>query len=180
MTGDGQERFGGCIDTFTGGKFWPLDPRPEEIDIRDIAHALSLQCRYLGHAKEFYSVAQHSRIVAGLASGPNKLWGLLHDAAEAYIGDMVRPIKGQMGEYCAAEARIMRAVAERFGLAGELPAEIDDIDGRMLINEKLVLFGVNAWEPPTPDSRPLPITVQPWRSQVAEHEFLLYFGRLAM
>lgn len=90
-----------CIQTYTGRKFWPLDPRPEDVCIEDIAHALSLKCRFGGHCKRFYSVAQHSVLVCntlnanGGRSSPTLLMqGLMHDAAEAYLPDFPSPIKG--------------------------------------------------------------------------------------
>ena len=80
------------IVTYTGRRFHPLDPKPEEINIRDIAHALSNMPRFTGHTKEFYSVAQHSYLVSCL-SRPNELFGLLHDASEAYLCDISTPVK---------------------------------------------------------------------------------------
>lgn len=85
-----------CIQTFTGKKFWPLAPRVEDICIEDIAHALSLKCRFGGHCKVFYSVAQHCVLVSELLEPSTEstlLWGLLHDAAEAYLPDFPTPIK---------------------------------------------------------------------------------------
>jgi len=79
--------------TFTGKKFYPFSPRIEDIDIVDIAHALSLVCRFGGHLPEHYSVAQHSVLVSYLVPTELSLEGLIHDAAEAYIGDIIRPIK---------------------------------------------------------------------------------------
>lgn len=79
-----------CIQTYTGRKFWPLDPRPEDVCIEDIAHALSLKCRFGGHCKRFYSVAQHGALVCntlnvngGRRSPVLLMQGLMHDAAEA-------------------------------------------------------------------------------------------------
>jgi len=85
-----------CIQTFTGKKFWPLVPRAEDICIEDIAHSLSLKCRFGGHCGMFYSVAQHSVLVSELLEPSTEstlLWGLLHDAAEAYLPDFSAPIK---------------------------------------------------------------------------------------
>jgi len=84
-------RIGDWIQTYTGKRFWPLDPRPEDVDILDIAHSLSLLCRFTGHTSSFYSVSQHSILVAQEVPKRLRLWALFHDAAEAYIGDIARP-----------------------------------------------------------------------------------------
>src|SRR5579885_2784587 len=86
-------RHGDWIQTYCGVAFYPLDPRPEEILIEDIAHALSMLCRFTGHVKRFYSVAQHCVYVSHRCDPKDALWGLLHDAAEAYLNDISRPVK---------------------------------------------------------------------------------------
>src|SRR4051794_15527189 len=86
-------RRGGWITTFSRRQFWPLDPHSDEIHIEDIAHSLSQQCRFGGHSRSFYSVAQHSCLVSALCKANDALWGLLHDASEAYLGDIPRPLK---------------------------------------------------------------------------------------
>ncbi len=118
------------LHTFTGKKFYPLDPKAEDISIVDIAHGLSNVCRYGGQCKEFYSVAQHSVLCAWEASHENKKWALLHDASEAYIGDIVHPLKvtEQYEAYRAAEEILMAAVCERFGLPVEMPEEVHEVD----------------------------------------------------
>ncbi|MBY0513267.1 MAG: hypothetical protein K2P78_05075 [Gemmataceae bacterium] len=92
-TTDGGTRRGDWIQTATGHKFWPLDPRPGDVDVRDVAHALSNLCRFTGHAREFYSVAQHSVLASRIVPPASALAALLHDAAEAYMGDVARPWK---------------------------------------------------------------------------------------
>jgi len=101
-----------CIHTFSGIAFDLLDPKPEMILVEDIVHSLSLINRFNGAAKFPYSVAQHSLYVAGLLPPELKLQGLLHDAPEAYVGDMVSPLKKIMTEYKEVEAGIARVVAE--------------------------------------------------------------------
>ena len=86
-------RKGNYMHTFSGGKYYPLDPRAEEVKIEDIAHALSMKCRYGGHCKEFYSVAEHSVYCSMFGPGDDALERLLHDASEAYNGDLIRPLK---------------------------------------------------------------------------------------
>lgn len=125
------------IRVFTGRKFWPLDPRPEEIDILDIAHALSMNTRWGGHCHRFYSVAQHSLFVARYLP---TLEALLHDASEGYLLDMPRPLKRQMPEYSAIEDRLMRCIADRFDFQYPFPKEVKAADDFALYYEKLKLF----------------------------------------
>jgi hypothetical protein len=87
------DRLGDWIQTFSGVQMHPLDPRPEDVRIDDIAHALSNLCRFTGHTRTFYSVAQHSVLVSRNVPPPAALLGLLHDAAEAYLSDIARPWK---------------------------------------------------------------------------------------
>lgn len=128
-------RKGNYVVTYTGTRFYPFDPRPEEIFIEDIAHSLSMQCRYNGHSEKFYSVAEHSVHVSHFCD--NKLWGLLHDAAEAYIGDLITPLKTSegFGAYRKAEARIMKAVCKRFDLPQEMPEDVKKYDNVLLATE---------------------------------------------
>lgn len=137
----GMNRVGDWIQTYSGLQFWPLDPRPTEVLPLDIAHALSHQCRFSGHTSEFYSVAQHSVLVSLHVSPEHALWGLLHDAGEAYLMDMPRPIKRMFPAYKEAEAVVMRAVCDRFGLPHEMPAAVAEADIRMLATEARDLMG---------------------------------------
>lgn len=130
------------MQTYGGQQFWVFNPREEQVDPRDIAHALSNICRFNGHCDEFYSVAQHSLHVSRMleADGHDadvQLWGLLHDAAEAYIGDMIRPIKHSqhMIAYCAMEQRIMAVITARFGLPSERPGVVGVADNKALATE---------------------------------------------
>lgn len=107
---------GQWTQTYTGIQFFLTDPRPGEVNIVDIAHALSMQCRYGGHCREFYSVAEHSLAVSYIVPPGMALEGLLHDAAEAYICDVPRPLKQLLGApYSWIEAKIMTAINERYG-----------------------------------------------------------------
>src|SRR6266496_3875421 len=83
----------GEIILASGKWFNVFNPKPEDVDIRDIAHALSNQCRFTGHTKEFYSVAQHSVLVSTFCAPEDAAWGLLHDASEAYLSDIASPVK---------------------------------------------------------------------------------------
>ncbi len=137
------------IRTYTGHKFWPLDPRAEEIDIEDIAHALSLSCRWTGHTYCHYSVAEHSLRVSKLAqelilkknSSRNAtvitsarevaLWGLLHDGSEAYLSDFARPLKHftEFGKlYKFFETQLTEAIIDRFNLMPHMPSVVRTAD----------------------------------------------------
>jgi hypothetical protein len=133
----------GFIGTFSDLRFWPLDPNPEKILIADIAHALAHQCRFGGHASKFYSVAEHSVHVSKLCPPDDALWGLLHDASEAYLIDLPRPLKllPEFAPYREAERRLQRAVAVRFGLPEDQPASVTEADDTMLWIEAHSLLG---------------------------------------
>jgi len=123
------------IQTYTGRKFHPLDPSEAEFDIRDIAHSLSLLCRFNGHCLRFYSVAEHSVRVARILPEEHRLWGLLHDAGEAYVTDLPRPVKKQMPIFRAFEDRILERVAQVFGLSWPMPALVKAADDTLLATE---------------------------------------------
>jgi len=153
-----QARNGDWLQTFTGIRFWPLDPRPEEIHINDIAHALAMQCRFAGHSKQFYSIAEHSVHVSYLCDPGDELWGLLHDASEAYLCDLARPTKHLpvMGEYQAAEKRLQQAIAECYGLSSEMPESVKFADNIMVSVEARELMAPldpdwDRWLVPTSD-----------------------------
>jgi hypothetical protein len=169
-------RIGDWMQTFTGIQFWPLDPRVEEICIEDIAHSLANQCRFAGHVREFYSVAQHSVLVARLVPQEFKLWALLHDASEAYLVDLPRPVKrhSRMGEeYREIESRVMLAVCERFGLPPLMPACVHAADDVLLMTEKRDLMGHHAHLPKWRETAaPMPEYIGPWAPQAAELIFL--------
>lgn len=120
----------GTIRTFKDYYVEPLNMRPGDIDIEDIAHSLSRLCRYNGHCGGFISVARHSLWVADHLPRDLKLWGLLHDAPEAYLGDMTRPVKKQpsMHEFVEADERLEKVIAERFGLPYPMPKAVHDAD----------------------------------------------------
>jgi 5'-nucleotidase len=120
----------------TASKFWPLDPRPEEIDLRDIARALSMQCRWGGHVNRFYSVAQHCVSVSEHCPA-HPIEGLLHDAAEAYLVDVPTPIKRHLDGYLEIERNLLGVIGERFGVwLKDLPPEVHFQDQRALATEQ--------------------------------------------
>lgn len=141
------------IQTYTGLKFFPTDPDANAFDVRDIARALSMQCRYVGHVDRFYSVAEHSVRISreaekrmmlehGHAEGSETVrrvaqWGLIHDASEAYLGDVSRPLKVQecMRGYREAEARLMEALRRWLDLPQGEPQIIRALDTEILGTE---------------------------------------------
>ncbi len=134
------------IQTFTGRRFDLLDPQPEMVDIDDIAHALSMLCRFTGHTGKFYSVAQHSVLVSSLVPIGDALVGLMHDATEAYVGDLSSPLKALLPEYKRIERGIWLAIADKFSLPPIIPQTVRDADIMALMTERDDLLGV----PPEP------------------------------
>jgi uncharacterized protein len=118
-----------------GGRFHLLDPRAEDVRIEDIAASLSKLCRWTGHVRKFYSVAEHSVTVSEILPPRLQLAGLLHDAAETYIGDISRPMRIAVGSLDRVEAPIERVIAAKFGLAWPMPAEVREADNIVLATE---------------------------------------------
>lgn len=127
---------GDWMQTWLGGQFFPLDPREDEVHIEEIAHALSNLCRYNGHTNEFYSVAEHSVALSHAVPQEHAMWALLHDASEAYLGDMIRPLKRSDLFYQRVEAQLMRVIARKFGLPEEMPDVVREYDTRILVDER--------------------------------------------
>lgn len=123
------------ISTYTGKRFFPLADDPGVIDLRDIAHSLALQCRYNGHCRQFYSVAEHSVRVSHLVPTTDAAWGLLHDAAETYVSDLPRPLKRTVPDFRAAEDKLLRRIAETFGLPWPMPHSVHHADEVLLATE---------------------------------------------
>jgi 5'-deoxynucleotidase YfbR-like HD superfamily hydrolase len=163
-----------------GRQLYPFDMRPEDVDIEEIAHALSMLCRFNGHCREFYSVAQHSVLIAQALPPDLALVGLLHDATEAYCGDMIRPLKRSMPAYREVEDRIWSVIAERFGLPQELPPDVKEADTRMLQTERRDLLAPHRWrwmEDQIADDTALPydFTIEPLSASCARRYFLALF-----
>lgn len=172
----------GWIVTYTGKKFYPLDPDPDSIDIVDIAHALSNTCRFSGHTKKFYSVAQHSYCVS-LLCGEHALYGLLHDASEAYLHDISTPVKHspEMYAYRDAEFWLQGMILVKYGIRyTKMPPEVKDADVSMGIIEGQYLmpwerdaFWCNGNYEKGDDS-----DFHIWMPHRAEEKFLLRFDEL--
>ncbi len=174
------------IETFTGRRFLPLSPVVGDICLEDIAHALGNQCRFSGHTREFYSVAEHCVRVSELleawgCSRDIQLWGLLHDASEAYLVDIPAPLKHTEAffPYRRAEARLMVAICRRFGLPVAEPERVRTADMAMLATEArdLMAYLPEHWGGLT--AKPLQEKIEPWRSSTAEEAFLQRYEELA-
>lgn len=167
------------LQTYSGEAFDPFNPDLSKIHIGDIAHALALTCRYGGHVNRFYSVAEHSVIISMFVPPAHAKWGLLHDATEAYVGDLVLPIKHRMPEFQVVEYRLQCAIMTRFGLPCEEPPEVKAMDRRICVDEKRALMS----REPMPwgfleGVRPLGAIIEALPPHAAEQEFLDRFEEL--
>ena len=169
----------GKILTYSGAFLDPLDIKPDDIDLKDIAHSLAFICRFTGHSDRFYSVAQHSVLISELLedrgfASETLLTGLMHDASEAYIGDISYPIKHQSGvgeEFKKYEHKLEEVIFEKFGLPYPATEEIKWADRVLLHTEQRDLMPY-----PTPhysldDKEMLHDTINPWGPEQAEAEF---------
>lgn len=170
------------VNSYSGQKIDLIDPKPDSILPIDIAHSLSMQCRYNGHISQFYSVAEHSVYVSKLFEDTYleenfALYGLLHDAAEAYLGDIVSPLKRLISDYSVIEKRFQEVIFEKFGLDPELPEIIYEVDRRMLATEAKQLIPIEHkdWKIPF---EPYRVVLPCWDPHVAEEEFLIQLKRV--
>ena len=119
----------------SGKRFYPFNPNPDDIEISDIALALSHLCRYNGHCRLFYSVAEHSVHCSNYVANGHEFTALMHDATEAYVGDMIRPIKRFTPNFQEAEELVWQAMCSRFDLPREMPEEVHYVDNLILVTE---------------------------------------------
>jgi hypothetical protein len=176
---------GPFIQTVSGRRINPFAAEIDQIDPDDIARALSNQCRFGGHCRVFYSVAQHACVVSDLigegGSDEDALWGLLHDASEAYLVDLPHPLKHRSAlgaVYRPAEQLLQSVICRRFGLPPDPPPGLKSIDRRVLATERRA-FSAHAWHWPELDgAEPLDIEIEPWLPDRAADGFRSRFERL--
>jgi hypothetical protein len=173
------------IETYTGKMFFSLNPKVDDVNIFDIAHHLANQCRYSGATQKFYSTAQHCCLLAHYAETIMKadaiecMLILMHDAAEAYLVDIPRPVKQHMLEYRAWDAAIQKVVRTWLGLGDvPLPSYQDEIDSRIIVDERAQLMSDsgNDWHH---SMEPLGLRIVPWISENAENQFLYRYATYA-
>lgn len=187
MNGDGyygRRGAGDWIQTHAGRKFYVLDPRPEDICIEDIAHALANAPRFAGHTRYFYSVAEHSVRVAWALRDKGfdrriQYAGLHHDDSDAYIGDMPRPFKylPEFKFFRDAEHNIMIAIAATLQFDYPKPEAVNWADNAVLGTEARDLMRpcIDDWHLKHPC---LPTRIRPWSPRKAKREFLELFYEL--
>lgn len=163
--------------TATGAYFDLLNPTPEAIDISHIATALGNLCRFGGACQRFYSVAEHSCQASFLVPRRFKLEALLHDAAEAYVQDLINPVKTILPSYKALEKRIDKVIRLKFKLPPEMSPEVREADQRMLgLEQREVMHNSDAWRGtllPPPGT-----TIWFWSPEFSGVEFMTYFTHL--
>lgn len=180
---------GEWMQTYTKRRFFPLDPRSEDIEIMDIAHHLSNICRFTGATLTHYSVAQHSVMVSRLVKPKLALFGLLHDAPEAYIGDIGRPLKVCLKKLFGdalkdLDDNIEKCIFDKYGIKDLTQQDRDEIkwaDNLMLVTEARDLMGgrfIDCAHTYSLDQEPLPDRISPWTAGRSYWEFMETFRRL--
>jgi hypothetical protein len=165
------------MQTYTGKKFDLLNPKVEDVDIIDIAHSLSMQCRYNGHTLKFYSVAEHCVHVMNCLPTNLRLAGLLHDAAEAYVGDCISPLKTMLSSFKGIEFRILEVIAKAFSceevICNDYIKQVD-LDILKDEHEQAMIPGLE-WH--TEGRGTGCLLLQFWTPEEAKSEFLSAFWR---
>lgn len=172
---------GATIQTYTGGQIHLTEPRADEIHIADIAHSLSMQCRFTGHTAWHYSVAQHCILVSDIVAPQFQLEALLHDATEAYLCDLSRPLKHftELGEhYLKIEARLDRVIRHAFVLPLTMSPEVKKADNTLLYVEKSALLPTMEWTHDWGERDRFDIAIERWTPAEAEVNYLARFERL--
>jgi len=164
------------MQTYTGRVIDTKNVRVEDIDLMDIAHSLSQICRYGGHCQRFYSVAEHSILVSKLVPEEHAKWGLMHDASEAYLNDLVHGFKTQLNDYYALEKQLMKLIAERFNLPWPMNELVKQVDVRLVADEMYNLF----YESLLVSGPYYKVKIHGWRDTKAEREFLKRFQEVRL
>ena len=176
---------GPFLQTVSGRRVNPFEPEPDQLDPADIARALGNLCRFGGHCRAFYSVAQHSVIVSELVEErtgdvEDAFAALMHDATEAYLGDMPHPIKHRSplgAAFKAAEEHLEHAIRERFRIKADVP-EVKRVDRALLATERREL-SAEEWHWPELDGvEPLPLELRAWPPEEAVAAFSRRFDEL--
>lgn len=191
MSGERGEPDGGpptagpYLQTVSGHWVNPFDPDPDQIELADISRALANQCRFGGHCRTFYSVAQHCVIVSQLieaegGSAEDALAALMHDAAEAYLGDLPHPIKHRSSlgaAFIEAEKPLERVIRDRFAIA-DPSAAIKRIDRALLATERRA-FSAERWQwPELAGVESIDLKLEGWPPDEAAEAFLRRFEEL--
>lgn len=189
--------FNGWITAKGGIRFDLLNPDPDHLDIRTIAHAIGNVCRFSGHTSRHYSVAQHSILVSELVTllgglDGDAYTGLMHDAQEAYVGDVPTPLKRLLPEYKRIEDGIAARIADRYHVAAPLPQIVKDADlyALYLERDELMPEQPEPWEHEhlAEEARDLlesanhgvaGLVTEAWQPEYASEMFLLRFAQLA-
>jgi hypothetical protein len=174
----------GWIETYTGQQFFFKHAADQEIRLADVAHSLSMQCRYNGHTLRFYSVAEHAVLLALAAERDGRtplecLTMLHHDDGEYIISDLPRPIKVLLPAFKAAEAQVETAVARAFGTIYPFPDWLKDMDTRALVDERRQAMSASGHEWGTDGMEPVGIVLRFWGPSEAKEMFLWMHNRLA-
>lgn len=167
------------IQTFSGERFYPLTPDINTINITDIAHALSMQCRFSGHTKFHYSVAQHCVYVSYLCNIEDAFYGLLHDASEAYLVDVPKPLKdsGKFLEYKILEKNLQNMIYQKYIGNSEEPGSVHKADMICLSTEAIQLYNNlrDDWVLP---ANPSPFIIEEMSPGKAKQLFIDRFSEL--
>jgi hypothetical protein len=178
---------GPYLQTVSGRWVNPFDPDPAQLEAGDIARALANQCRFGGHSRVFYSVAQHSVIVSRLVEErggdvEDAFAALMHDATEAYLGDMPHPLKHRSplgAAFKEAEAHLERAIRDRFDIKPDVP-KINPADRALLASERRA-FSAESWHWPELEGvEPLDIELTAWSPDQAADEFAKRYAELSV
>jgi hypothetical protein len=177
---------GPYLQTVSGRWVNPFDPDPDQIDVGDIARSLANQCRFGGHCRAFYSVGQHSVHVSELVEQgggdvEEVFAALMHDATEAYLGDMPHPIKHRSplgAAFREAEGHLEEAICDRFGIKRDV-ARIKPVDRSLLATERRAFMDETWYWPELDGVEPLDFELSAWPPDQAEQAFMERFAELS-